>query len=346
MSATTTTNHLLAQRTREAFDPGLHPTTSDYLQDLLDSPTDLRDVLVGHIEHERNAPHSVIGEITAVIDEFIDTAGKHAVTQVTADGWRHFIGTGTDAYHRALGCQILHSLLDLLGTPSPVMAPLPTQHATTGNIVDDNVFPPTGDISIGRGGKPTRIATDLEIATLRYAVLPQLKQTETNRSGHRRQRREQYAAAATTGCVTAMATSIEIAGLCIDQLDFDLNNRLTIATTTTPVTLDDWATAQTIALIKYDRYEGNDVSRPLLYGGRHDRGTISATNTINNIVIHALNRCGLDRGGLTNSSLRLWGARNAINDDADIADIARRLGIGQGTRRNTETLTAILNKHD
>ncbi len=311
-----------------AFDPVATPANSKTLQDILDSPPELAATLAGHVRSDAGAPDGAVCQVVAIIHEIVDAFGHQTLLKTAPDQWLEFIGSGDDAYERGLGCQITYRLLRLLGTPCTERFPL------AATLAPDRV-PPAGTIQIGRGGYPTRPMSDLEIATLRYAVTPLPKFAVKRRSQHGLLRRSYHVSAAAVGFVEAMLSTAELTHVEAQFLAPGSTGRLLTHHdpadhTRPPINLGPWASHQVHQLRRRDNGAQTVTDGPLLYSGGNHPDHLTAITSTNNAFRRSLSDCGLDNSHLNSTAVRLWGARQAINAGSDPADVARRLALTYG----------------
>jgi len=323
---------------RHAVHPVATPTRSRYLQDLLDSPPELRDVFVGHLHSDVGAPAGAIEQITAVLDELFDACANRHIFQLDAGGWLEFIGDGPDAYERGLICQIVWRLHRLLGA-------LPTERFPVAATVTSDRVPPGGAIRIGRGGHPTRAMTDLEVAMVRYTATPLPKLAATHRGELELLRRCHHTAAVAIGFIEAGLATSELTHieqrLLADAGDRKLSHPDPADPTRPPIMLGAWASYHVHQLRQRDMTANTDSTGPWLYTGQHHPDHLIATNSMNNMVRTVLHNCGLDQAGVNSTSLRLWSANQAITNGTEPAQVATRLGL---TRHNGQPDVARLNE--
>ncbi len=359
MLPTNTYAHPNAGWIAELFDPELTPVHSDELQYLLDAPADLCDVLSQHVELCGHAPDSTVDVITSTFRELFSWWAGHSVLEIGPTGWADFINAGSSPYERALCCQILHQLLDLLGVPSPHHAPLPNAE-----IVAPHVLPLASRITPRQRRKPTRKIAPLELAVVRHAVLPQLKGTTVTHKKHRPPRRDQFVTAVTVGAARCLLSDQQLAALHVTHLQ-RADDLFMVADNpgglfSRPMMLDEWTTARMTELLAHDlataaaddlsvandpdRYCNDRFEMPLLYGGRRAADSLSATNTMNAKITSVLERTGLARAGLTPLSLRLAGAEEAISNGATEASVAEQLGFAHRRRPDVDQLASFLDQ--
>ncbi len=345
---------------KDMFDPGLTPVYSDELQYVLDSPVQLCELLSGHVESAGHAPASTVDVITATFRELFTWAGGNSVLEISPAGWNDFITSGTDPYERALCCQTLYQLLDLAGMPSPHDAPLPNPR-----VVPQDLLPLSSTIATRKGRTPTRRLSSLELAVVRYAVLPQLKGTTVHKGRHRPPRRDQFVTAVTVGATGLLLSDAQLAALHVTHIEV-ADHRLMFVDNGSgvfpaSVMLDDWTSARLNELLAHDltlaatddtreahhpgRTPSDRFAQPLLYGGRHAPTSRSATSTMNAKVTAVLNRTGLTRVGLTTLSVRLAGAHDALANGATASSVAAQLGfVSRRGQPDVEHLTSFLDQ--
>lgn len=343
----------------ELFDPDRTTVRSDDLQNLLDAPAELCDVLTQHVELSGHAPASTVDVICSTFRELFTWWGAHSVHELNPSGWADFIARGSDPYERALCCQTLHQLLDLLGVPSPHHAPLPDPA-----VVPVHVLPPASTITPRQRRKPTRKLAPLELGVARHAVLPLFKGTTVTFDRHCPPPRDQFVAAVVLGAAGCLLCDSELAALHVTHIERVGESFLVAdnarAVFPRPVMLDEWTAARLTDLLAYDlaaaaeddvlmaktsdRYCNDRFALPLLYGGRRAATSTSATNTMNAKINNVLKRTGLARAGLTPLSVRLAGADEAIANGATEASVAAQLDFYCRRRPDVEQLASFLDQ--